>query len=354
MTKVSESEREIKVSNQTKIKKGKAQEHEYSLPVDPDALLQIRDLSVEYRASGAVSKAVNNLNLTIQKGEAVGVVGESGAGKTTTALSIMQLLPDRVGKVTCGEILFHGQSMADKSEKELNQIRGKNISMVFANPLTSLNPVFPVGHQIAMSLRSHEKISQKEADERAAALLETVGIARYRLNDYPHQFSGGMRQRVGIAAALASSPELLIADEPTTALDVTIQAQILELMKDLQTKYSTSLIMITHNLGIIAELCQKVAVMYGGEIVEYGSVREVFSNPKHWYTYGLIHAIPKLTGPRERLESIPGLVANAQNLPEGCKFHPRCSHCTGKCKTEIPPMRTINADHMVRCWDTEA
>lgn len=335
-------------------KKEEQKEFEFTAPVDPNALLQIRDLSVEYRASGAVSKAVNGLNLTIQKGEALGIVGESGAGKTTTALSILQLLPDRVGKVTGGEILFHGENMAQKSEKELNEIRGKNISMVFANPLTSLNPVFPVGHQIAMSLRAHEKISEKEANERAAQLLETVGIARYRLNDYPHQFSGGMRQRVGIAAALASSPELLIADEPTTALDVTIQAQILELMKDLQTKYDTSLIMITHNLGIIAELCQKVAVMYGGEIVEYGTVREVFTNPKHWYTYGLIHAIPKLTGPREKLESIPGLVANAQNLPSGCKFHPRCAHCTEQCKTELPPMRTINADHMVRCWDMEA
>lgn len=335
-------------------KKEAQKEFEFTVPVDPNALLQIRDLSVEYRASGAVSKAVNGLNLTLQKGEALGIVGESGAGKTTTALSILQLLPDRVGKITGGEILFHGENMARKSEKEMNGIRGKNISMVFANPLTSLNPVFPVGHQIAMSLRAHEKISEKDAQERAAQLLETVGIAPYRLNDYPHQFSGGMRQRVGIAAALASSPELLIADEPTTALDVTIQAQILELMKDLQTKYDTSLIMITHNLGIIAELCQKVAVMYGGEIVEYGTVREVFSNPRHWYTYGLIHAIPKLTGPREKLESIPGLVANAQNLPTGCKFHPRCTHCTEQCKQELPPMRTINADHIVRCWDMEA
>lgn len=334
-------------------KKNIAVHHEYSTPRNPDALLQIRDLSVEYRANGAVAKAVNNLNLTIMPGEALGIVGESGAGKTTTALSIMQLLPDKVGKITSGEILFHGESIADKSEKELNKIRGKDISMVFANPLTSLNPVFPVGHQIAMSLSAHEKISKKEAEQRAGDLLETVGIARYRLNDYPHQFSGGMRQRVGIAAALASRPELLIADEPTTALDVTIQAQILELMKELQTQYSTSLIMITHNLGIIAELCQKVAVMYGGEIVEYGTVKEVFTNPKHWYTYGLIHAIPKLTGPRERLESIPGLVANAQNLPEGCKFHPRCSHCTGKCETKIPTMRQISADHFVACWDTE-
>lgn len=334
--------------------KNRPAQTEYSVPVDPNALLQIRDLSVEYRASGAVSKAVNNLNLTIQKGEAVGIVGESGAGKTTTALSIMQLLPDRVGFMTNGEVLFNGKSLCEMDEKQLNQIRGKSISMVFANPLTSLNPVFPVGHQIAMSMRAHENLTEKEAEEKAGDLLETVGIARYRLKDYPHQFSGGMRQRVGIAAALASSPELLIADEPTTALDVTIQAQILELMKDLQTKFSTSLIMITHNLGIIAELCQKVAVMYGGEIVEFGTVEEVFKNPKHWYTHGLINAIPKLTGPRERLESIPGLVANAQNLPEGCKFHPRCRRCSERCKTEIPTMRTVNANHQVCCWDMEA
>lgn len=325
----------------------------FSSPVDPNALLQIRDLYVEYRASGAVAKAVNGLSLTLQKGEALGIVGESGAGKTTTALSILRLLPEKVGKITRGEILFHGENMARKSEKELNMIRGKNISMVFANPLTSLNPVFPIGHQIAMSLQAHDRISKEEANRRAEELLETVGIPKYRLNDYPHQFSGGMRQRVGIAAALASSPELLIADEPTTALDVTIQAQILELMKQLQNQYDTALIMITHNLGIIAELCQKVAVMYGGEIVEYGTVREVFQNPKHWYTYGLIHAIPKLTGPKEMLESIPGLVANAQKLPSGCKFHPRCAHCTERCETEQPQMRTIDHDHVVRCWNSE-
>ena len=323
-------------------------------PIDPDALIQIRNLSVEYRASGAVSKAVNNLNLTIGKGEAIGIVGESGAGKTTTALSIMQLLPDRVSFITSGDILFHGEDLSKKSDKEMEEIRGNKISMVFANPLTSLNPVFPVGHQIAMALVEHSNISQKDAEKQAGDLLETVGIARYRLNDYPHQFSGGMRQRVGIAAALACNPELLIADEPTTALDVTIQAQILELMKKLQTQYSTSLMMITHNLGIIAELCEKVAVMYGGEIVEYGNVRDVFLNPQHWYTYGLIHAIPKLSGPRDRLESIPGLVANAQNLPAGCKFHPRCAHCTEKCKTELPVMKAVNENHWVSCWNTEA
>lgn len=318
-----------------------------------EELIKIDNLWVEYRSGGGVAKAVNGLNLTIHKGEALGLVGESGAGKTTTALSIMQLLPREVSYITNGDILYHGESMLSKKDKELDTIRGNKISMVFANPLTSLNPVYTVGHQIAMGIRKHKKLSKKAAAEEAAKLLETVGIARYRLNDYPHQFSGGMRQRVGIAAALACSPELLIADEPTTALDVTIQAQILELMKDLQKQYETSLIMITHNLGIIAELCSKVAIMYGGEIVEYGAVKEVFLNPKHWYTYGLLHAIPQLTGERERLESIPGIVANAQMLPAGCKFHPRCTHCMEKCKNEIPGLKKINDEHFVACWEVE-
>lgn len=318
-----------------------------------EELLRIENLYVEYVSGGAVSKAVNGLNLTIRKGEAIGLVGESGAGKTTTALSVMRLLPGKVGFVRQGDILFHGESLMKKKEKEMDQIRGNKISMVFANPLTSLNPVFTVGHQIAMGLRKHKKMSKKEAAEEAAKLLELVGIARYRLDDYPHQFSGGMRQRVGIAAALACSPELLIADEPTTALDVTIQAQILELMKKLQTEYDTSLVMITHNLGIIAELCQKVAIMYGGEIVEYGTVQEVFENPRHWYTYGLLHAIPKLTGERQPLESIPGSVANSQNLPTGCKFHTRCSHCTEKCQDQNPNLVKINENHYAACWEVE-
>ncbi len=318
-----------------------------------EELLKIENLYVEYVSGGAVSKAVNGLNLEIHKGEAIGLVGESGAGKTTTALSVMGLLPDKVGFIRSGDILFHGESLLKKKEKEMNEIRGAKISMVFANPLTSLNPVFTVGHQIAMGLRKHKKLDKKQAKEEAEKLLEMVGIAKYRLDDYPHQFSGGMRQRVGIAAALACSPELLIADEPTTALDVTIQAQILELMKKLQTEYDTSLIMITHNLGIIAELCQKVAIMYGGEIVEYGTVQEVFENPKHWYTYGLLHAIPKLTGEREPLESIPGTVANSQNLPAGCKFHTRCAHCKERCKTEIPGLVKINDNHYAACWEVE-
>ena len=318
-----------------------------------EELLKIEDLSVEFRTGDATAKAINHMNLTINKGEAIGLVGESGAGKTTTALAILKLLQKNVGYYTSGDIKFDGESVLTKTDKEMSNIRGNKISMIFQNPLTSLNPTFTVGEQIAMVLRKHKNMNKKEAWEEAGKLLRMVGIAEYRLNDYPHQFSGGMRQRVGIAAALACEPELLIADEPTTALDVTIQAQILELMKKLQKEYNTSLIMITHNLGIIAELCQKVAILYGGEIIEYGSVKEVFTNPQHPYTIGLLNAIPKLTGEQERLANIPGNVANSRNLPEGCKFHPRCSECCEKCKTEGAPMTMVNDDHYVACWARE-
>jgi peptide/nickel transport system ATP-binding protein len=314
-----------------------------------EVLLNIKDLSVEYRAGGFTARAVNGLNLTIYKGQAVGLVGESGAGKTTTALSILGLLPERIGFVTGGDIEYDGKSILQMTENELTNVRGSKISMVFANPLTSLNPVFTIGHQISMVLCKHKGLSEYEARKQTAEILKLVGIPEYRMDDYPHQFSGGMRQRVGIAAALVCSPELLIADEPTTALDVTIQAQILELMRALQKEFSSSLLMITHNLGIIAELCQMVAVVYGGEIVEYGTVREVFQNPLHGYTTGLLNAIPKISSERKRLASIPGLVANARMLPEGCKFHPRCANCTDECKTRKPAMVHVSEKHYVLC-----
>lgn len=316
-------------------------------------LLEIKDLRVEYKTGRSTAKALNGINLSIEKGEALGLVGETGAGKTTIALSALNLLPKDVGKVTGGSILFDGKSVLDMNEKSLEEMRGNKISMIFQNPLSSLNPLFTVGEQISMVLRKHEKLNKKDAVKKAESLLEMVGIAKYRLEDYPHQFSGGMRQRVGIAAALACNPELLIADEPTTALDVTIQAQILELMKELQKKRSSSLLMITHNLGIIAELCQKVAVIYAGTIIEYGTVQEVFTNPQHWYTKGLLKAIPKLTGERNRLAFIPGNVANASALPSGCKFHPRCSHCTEKCKNDIPELHEYKSGHFVACWEKE-
>ncbi|MEG0269740.1 MAG: ABC transporter ATP-binding protein [Clostridia bacterium] len=312
-------------------------------------LLEIRDLSVKYETGRSIAYALNGVNLTIDKGEALGLVGESGAGKTTTALATLNLIPQPAGKLTGGEILFEGKNVFNMKQKELMDIRGNKISMIFQNPLTSLNPVFTVGEQIAMVLTKHQNMSHKEAMLEAGKLLEVVGIQASRVGEYPHQFSGGMRQRVGIAAALACNPSLLIADEPTTALDVTIQAQILELIKELLTKYSSSLLMITHNLGIIAEICQNVAVMYAGRIIEYGSVEEVFNHPLNRYTVGLFGSIPKLEGPRERLVSIPGTVANPEHLPAGCPFHTRCSECMEICKKEAPPMVRVNEHHSVAC-----
>ena len=285
--------------------------------MEKDVLLRITDYVVEFKTENGTKQAINHLNLTIHKGESLGLVGEAGAGKTTTALGVLRLLPKHSAKIKSGIIEFHGEDMAKFSERRLREIRGDKISMIFQNPLTSLNPVFTVGEQIAMVLRKHKNIGNKQAMEEAGKLMETVGIAKERINDYPHQFSGGMRQRIGIAAALACSPELLIADEPTTALDVTIQAQILELMKKLQKQYDTSLLMITHNLGIISELCRNVAVMYAGAIIEYGSVKEVFTNPMHPYTKGLLGAIPTLDDQKERLVAIPGEVANPYHLKKG-------------------------------------
>ncbi len=317
--------------------------------MEKDVLLKITDYVVEFKTENGTKQAINHLNLTIHKGESLGLVGEAGAGKTTTALGVLRLLPKHSAKIKSGIIEFHGEDMSKFSERRLREIRGDKISMIFQNPLTSLNPVFTVGEQIAMVLRKHKNIGNKQAMEEAGKLMETVGIAKERINDYPHQFSGGMRQRIGIAAALACSPELLIADEPTTALDVTIQAQILELMKKLQKQYDTSLLMITHNLGIISELCRNVAVMYAGAIIEYGSVKEVFTNPMHPYTKGLLGAIPTLDDQKERLVAIPGEVANPYHLPKGCSFNPRCECKNADCAEEIPPMIKINESHYVAC-----
>ena len=275
-----------------------------------DVLLDIRDLTVEFWTELGIKQAINHLNLTIRRGEALGLVGEAGAGKTTTALAILRLLQPKVGRVISGSIIYNGVDMATYSEKQMQNLRGNKISMIFQNPLTSLNPVFTVGEQLALVLRKHQNMKNKEAFEEAGKLMEMVGIRADRIKDFPHQFSGGMRQRIGIAAALACNPELLIADEPTTALDVTIQAQILELIKELEKKFDTSLLMITHNLGIISELCRNVAVMYAGAIIEYGSVKEVFKKPLHPYTKGLLGAIPTLDDDKERLMAIRGAVAD--------------------------------------------
>lgn len=318
-----------------------------------DQLLEIKDLHVQYKTGRSTTYALNGVNLTLHSGEAMGLVGETGAGKTTTALAAMGLIPKDVGMVTGGDVFYRGKSVVSMKEKTLQQLRGGSIAMIFQNPLTSLNPVFTISEQISMALRVHQKLNKAEAKEKAGDLLEMVGIIRRRLDDYPGQLSGGMRQRVGIAAALACNPDLLISDEPTTALDVTIQAQILELMKDLQNQRNSSLLMITHSLGIIAELCQKVSVMYAGRIVEYGTVKEVFHNPAHWYTQGLLGAIPKLTGPREKLANIPGSMADNKAEFIGCAFAPRCTHCTIECKKETPQIIQLGGEHWVECINTE-
>ena len=315
-----------------------------------ELLLDIQNLSVEYHTSEGIAKAINGLNLQIRKGETLGLVGESGAGKTTMALSILRLLPEITGRITEGDILFNGESLLEKKQAEMNRIRGNQISMIFQNPLTSLNPVFTVGEQIAVCFRLHQNLNKADAMKKAQEMLEIVGIPRERAKEYPHQFSGGMRQRVGIAAALACSPDLLIADEPTTALDVTIQAQVLDLMERLQQSYEMSMIMITHNLGIVAESCKKVAVMYAGQIVEYGTVDEVFHEPLHPYTKGLFGSVPATNAAQTRLTPVQGIAPNAMHLPKGCKFAPRCPYATDQCREAEPAPKTIRSDHLVTCF----
>lgn len=331
---------------------GKDAAPEWRNLLEGEALLKITNLRVEFKTERSTVRALNGIDLVIHKGESLGLVGETGAGKTTTALSVLNLLPRESASIGGdSSVTFEGKPVFTMSKKELRNMRGGKVSMVFQNPLTALNPTFGVGEQVAMVLRVHQGMNKKDALKRAGELLEVVGIPSYRLQDYPFQFSGGMRQRVGIAAALACNPQLLIADEPTTALDVTIQAQILELMRDLQTKYSSSLLMITHNLGIISELCQQVAVMYAGRVIEYGASTDVFASPRHPYTVGLLGALPALEGPRSRLTAIPGIIADAQNLPGGCAFHPRCEFCREECETGNPAMSHVGNGHFVACFN---
>ena len=312
-------------------------------------LLEIKDLYVQYTADGRAVEAVNGITITVKKGDTLGLVGETGAGKTTTALAIMGLVPDPPGKVTSGEILLNGENLLQKSAKELRTIRGKDIAMIFQDPMTSLNPVLPVGDQIREVILLHEKLSKAEATHKACQMLELVGIPAERYDEYPHQFSGGMKQRVIIAIALACNPKLLIADEPTTALDVTIQAQVLEMMRDLKEKYGTAMILITHDLGVVAEVCNNVAIMYAGQIVESGTLDDIYSDPKHPYTIGLFRSIPDLTSKQRRLEIIPGIMPDPSNLPEGCKFHPRCPYATEECKTGAVELEDLGGTHACRC-----
>lgn len=313
-------------------------------------LLDIKDLSVEYNTENGAVNAVKNLDLQLDYGETLGFVGETGAGKTTTALAIMRLISSPPGKIMSGEIYFEGENLLKKSEKDMRNIRGSKIAMIFQDPMTSLNPVITIGEQIAEMIELHENINKKEALKKAEKMLDIVGIRKERINDYPHQFSGGMKQRVVIAIALACNPSLLIADEPTTALDVTIQAQVLELMKDLKEKYKTSMIMITHDLGIVAEICDKVAIMYAGNVVEYSDKRSLYLNPLHPYTKGLFSSIPDLNVDQEELETIDGLTPDPTNLPSGCSFHPRCRKAMEKCSKEVPLKYQVDSGHFVRCF----
>ena len=320
--------------------------------MDQTKLLEIKNLSVQYKTDLETVYAVNNIDLDLKRKETLGLVGETGAGKTTTALSILRLLPEPVGQIVNGEIFLDGENLLEKKELEMQLIRGKKISMIFQDPMTSLNPIMTIGDQIyeALMLHNEHGRTKNEMYQRVDEVLELVGIPASRRNEYPHQFSGGMKQRVVIAIALACEPELLIADEPTTALDVTIQAQVLSLMRELKNKLETSMIMITHDLGIVAQTCDKVAVMYAGEIVESGSVLEIFANEKHHpYTDGLFGSIPSLKGKKERLKPIQGMMPDPSNLPEGCKFSPRCERCMGICREKEPPVYQ-DGTHRIKCF----
>ena len=314
-------------------------------------LLTIEDLYVQYNTDDAVVHALNGLNLKLRKGESLGLVGETGAGKTTAALSILKLLPTKVGKITKGQITYNGTDIIAADNKEMREIRGAKIAMIFQDPMSSLNPILTVGDQISEVLELHfPDMSKQERNQKTDEILGLVGIQISRKTEYPHQFSGGMKQRIGIAMALVAEPELLLADEPTTALDVTIQAQILQLMGELQQKFNTSMIFITHDLGVVAEYCENVSVVYAGEIIESGSVEEVFIRKKnHPYTTGLFASIPDLTTNAARLTPIPGSMPNPTDLPDGCKFAARCQHCMDKCKTEAPPMFS-STGHKIKCF----
>ena len=313
-------------------------------------LLEIKDLSIEFRTYDGVVKAINHMSFDVPRGKTVGLVGETGAGKTTTALSVMGLVPNPPGVITSGSILFEGTDLLKLNESAMCQYRGKKIGMIFQNPMTSLNPVYTVGHQISDVIKKHQDVDQKEAWKRAGDMLEIVGIPRERLTNYPHEFSGGMKQRVCIAMGLSCNPQLLIADEPTTALDVTIQAQILELMKGLKEKYKTSTIFITHALGVVAEIADYVVVVYAGCVIEKGTIQEVFEQPSHPYTQGLFGCLPDIESEESAmLHVIRGSMPDPMELPAGCKFCPRCDKAMDICRTTEPEDMSIGGEHTVKC-----
>ncbi|OLO25192.1 peptide ABC transporter ATP-binding protein [Alkalihalophilus pseudofirmus] len=320
--------------------------------MDKNVLLEVRGLKTHFFIDdGKVAKAVDGVDFDIRKGETLALVGESGSGKSITSLSVMQLIQSPPGKIVAGSIKLDGKDLLKLSEKEMTNVRGNDIGMIFQEPMTSLNPVFTIGNQIAEPLMKHKKMKKKEAYAKALELLKLVGFPRAEeiIHEYPHQLSGGMRQRAMIAMALSCNPKLLIADEPTTALDVTIQAQILDLMVDMKEEFGSSILMITHDLGVVAETADRVMVMYGGQIVEQADVKELFTNPKHPYTVGLLNSMPQIDDDKERLEAIPGMVPPAHNFPKGCRFAPRCKHAMDKCTNDVPELYDAGPGHKVRC-----
>ena len=320
-----------------------------------EKLLEIENLSVEYNTEIATVYAVNGLSLSLNYGETLGLVGETGAGKTTTCLSIMRLLPEGIGEITDGKIVLDGHDMLNLPEEKIRDLRGNTVSMIFQDPMSSLNPVMTVGDQIKEVLKIHNKdMSKAELEKAVDNMMEMVGIPANRKNEYPHEFSGGMKQRIVIAIALVCEPKLILADEPTTALDVTIQAQILDLMNQLKKETGTSILFITHDLGVVAEVCDDVAVMYCGRVVERGDVKTIFANPSHPYTKGLLGSIPRLGDAGKELKSIPGNVPNPKYMPKGCKFEPRCPYASEKCREEEPGFFQIEEGHISRCWLCES
>ena len=313
-------------------------------------LLEVKDLVIRYETDDGVVKALNGVNIHIGVGETLGLVGETGAGKTTLAKGIMRLIPNPPGKILGGEVIFEGQDLLKLSTNGMEAIRGRDISMIFQDPMTSLNPVLTVGEQIMEVIENHNtNLSRQEARKWAENMLERVGIPAERFGEYPHQFSGGMKQRVVIAIALACNPKLLIADEPTTALDVTIQAQVLEMIYKLKSENNTSMILITHDLGVVAQNCDYVAIIYAGEVVEYGTLREIYKDTKHPYTEGLFGSIPSLTSDVKRLQAIDGMMPDPTKLPEGCVFCERCKYAVPECSKTHPGMVTVGGTHQVRC-----
>jgi peptide/nickel transport system ATP-binding protein/oligopeptide transport system ATP-binding protein len=314
-------------------------------------LLEVTKLKTHFFTHEGIAKAVDGISFKIARGETLGLVGESGCGKSVTALSIMRLIPNPPGKIVSGEILMEGKNLLKIDEREMRKIRGKTISMIFQEPMTSLDPVFTIGHEIMETVQLHSSLSKKDAKDKTIEILKVVGIpdAERRINNYPHELSGGMRQRAMIAMALSCSPALLIADEPTTALDVTIQAQILRLIDELKSKFGASVLLITHDLGVIAEMCDNVAVMYCGHIVEYTDIETIFRNPLHPYTKGLNKSIPRLDIDTKRLETIKGVVPDLSDMPSGCCFRTRCKSTFEKCVIEDPQLKNLEKNHLVKC-----